>query len=691
MRPAVGAVVGHEGEMGGRAMRRLCVLTVLALTVSPAVFAQSYRHGRVRHVEEGVSIQRATETGAEEATANLPFLPGDRVWTDQSGRAEFQFAGGSLLRLDSASKLDYVAHDDGRDERIVLRLWSGALFLHLRDRRDGPFEVETPGGVVTTGNRGVIRLDVQSGETRVSVYEGEASLDGAQPVRLRAGERVYARRGEIEEGPTQFDRTEGDEFAAWDDSRQEQTAYAANRQEALPDDVAPYADELDRHGAWYYETEVGHVWRPYVAAGWQPYSDGRWIWTVFGWTWVPYESWGWAVSHYGRWGFTPALGWYWIPGATWAPAWVSWAAGGDYVGWCPLGYRDRPVLVYDRLGRGTRGHAVPRVGTSVAEAPWIYLRRGDVGARDLARRRVRLDGNSVQQVRVLESAQARLTRDLVVTEAPPAAVARAVPRNTSSRPQMSDTVPEMRGDPMTTIPVVRRRGRPIDGRQDPALPTESGSVVGAPSGAIQRFGGVSGRTDTAASTPLTPVPAPRAPHPTDVRSGQRRAEDGAEAGAVSRRGRSADVEARTPDRPVREREAVVRERGDAPSADREVLRPMFGGLGRQRSEGRDGAQPRDGGGQADDGGWARRRGDSSGERRGGGEAQGRRGGDSGEVRRGGVEARPAGSAVREREAAPRRSDPPPRHEPQAQAQPRREAPPPPPAAAARRERKGSDQ
>jgi hypothetical protein len=256
---------------------------------------------------------------------------------------------------------------------------------------------------------------------------------------------------------------------------------------------------------------------------------------------------------------------------------------------------------------------------------------------------------------------------------------------------MSDTVPEMRGDPMTTIPVVRRRGRPADGREDPALPTESGSVVGAPSGATQRFGGVSGR-DAAASTPLTPVPAARAPHPTDVRSGQRRAEDGAEAGAVSRRGRSADVEARTPDRPAREREAVVRERGDAPSADREVLRPMFGGLGRQRTEGRDGAQPRDGGGQADDGGWARRRGDASGEHRGGGgEAQGRRGGDSGEVRRGGVEARPAGSAVREREASPRRADPPPRHEPQAQAQPRHEAPPPPPAAAARRERKGSDQ
>ncbi|HEV7627507.1 MAG TPA: FecR family protein, partial [Streptomyces sp.] len=322
-------------------------MTVIAFAAAPAVFAQSYRHGRIRHVEEGVSIQRATETGSEEATVNLPLLPGDRVWTDGNGRAEFQFPAGSLIRLDSASKLDYASHEEGRDERLVLRLWSGALYLHIRDRRDGPFEFETPGGVVTAANRGIVRIDVESGETRVSVYEGEAGLDnGTEEIRLRAGERVYARRGEAAEGPSPFDRGEGDEFAEWDDARQDRTAYASSQPAtSLPDEVAPYAGEFEGHGAWYYETEVGHVWRPYVAANWQPYSNGRWVWSVFGWTWVPYESWGWAVSHYGRWGYGSALGWYWIPGASWAPAWVSWAAGGDYVGWCPLGYRDRPVLV----------------------------------------------------------------------------------------------------------------------------------------------------------------------------------------------------------------------------------------------------------------------------------------------------------------------------------------------------------
>jgi hypothetical protein len=69
-----------------------------------------YRHGRVRFVESGVSLHRASEVTAEEALANLPFLPGDRVWSDASGRVEFQFPGGTLVRLDSRSKLDYSGH-----------------------------------------------------------------------------------------------------------------------------------------------------------------------------------------------------------------------------------------------------------------------------------------------------------------------------------------------------------------------------------------------------------------------------------------------------------------------------------------------------------------------------------------------------------------------------------------------------
>src|SRR5438093_3794539 len=380
-------------------MARRWLLSMVALALPAAAGAQeAYRDARIRLVEPGVSIQRAAETGAEEALPNLPFLPGDRVWTDQSGRAEFQFADGTLLRVDSRSKLDYVARE--REDRVVLRFWSGGLYVHGRSPDVG---IETPGGIVEIGRGGVYRIDVDSGETRLSVYEGEARLDS---VSVRSGERVYARRGEAVEGPERFDRAAGDEFARWDEERSGHDAYAPSRAEYLSEEIAPYAGELEGNGTWYYEPEVGHVWRPHVGPGWQPYSDGRWVWTAYGWTWVPYEGWGWAPFHYGRWGHSVSLGWYWIPSAGWGPAWVSWALGPGYVGWCPLGYRNQPVVVYDRRDRG---RAVPRGQAVAAASAWSFVRRGDLGARDLSRRRINTAVELNREMRVVDSPHAPLT------------------------------------------------------------------------------------------------------------------------------------------------------------------------------------------------------------------------------------------------------------------------------------------
>jgi FecR protein len=113
---------------------RLLTLAVMLTAASPALaWDEDYRHGRIRYVEPGVALQRSDEANADEAVANFPFLPGDRVWTDGGGRVEFQFQDGTLLRLDSRSKVDYVAHEEG-DERVILRLWSGSAWLVTRDR-----------------------------------------------------------------------------------------------------------------------------------------------------------------------------------------------------------------------------------------------------------------------------------------------------------------------------------------------------------------------------------------------------------------------------------------------------------------------------------------------------------------------------------------------------------------------------
>ena len=102
------------------------------------------------------------------------------------------------------------------------------------------------------------------------------------------------------------------------------------------DDVpAPDPGTLAPYGTWLDDPQYGRVWHPAVAVGWQPYVDGYWTWTPYGWTWVSAEPWAWTF-HYGRWAPTVA-GWAWIPGTVWGPAWVDWYWGDGWVGWAPLG------------------------------------------------------------------------------------------------------------------------------------------------------------------------------------------------------------------------------------------------------------------------------------------------------------------------------------------------------------------
>jgi hypothetical protein len=228
--------LAHRTAKGWFMTRRLTMLAVLfGAAAAVAAAEDGYDHGRVLSVEPAVTLQRDTEPAAEEAFANLPLLPGDRVWTDSAGRAELQFADGTVLRLDSASKLDYAAHEDGAGDRVVLRLWSGGLYLHNRDGRGYPdFAIETPGGVVEARARGVYRVDAARGETRLSVFEGEAALLADREVRVQAGERAYARQGEPASDAEGFDRAALDDFDRWDGDHEDRQAYAGSRREYPP-------------------------------------------------------------------------------------------------------------------------------------------------------------------------------------------------------------------------------------------------------------------------------------------------------------------------------------------------------------------------------------------------------------------------------------------------------------------------
>ena len=463
-------------------MRRTWMAAVLAAAVPALLGAQDdYRHGRVRYAEDGVSLQTAAEPVAEEARANMPFLPGDRVWTDDRGRVEFQF-GAAFLRLDESTKLDYL--DDAG--RTVLRLWSGSLYAHADGGTD--FEIETPAGVIATRGRGIVRVDARSGGVRLSVYEGEATFGGTQTVRVRDGERLYAREGEAPRAET-FDRAAADDFAMWADDRQEKVRYARQVPPEVPAAAEPFYDELYDHGTWATETEIGSVWYPRVPLGWSPYTFGRWMFAPYGWTWVAAEPWGWGPSHYGRWGFS-SRGWYWVPRGGWSPAWVQWAVGGPAVGWCPLGYHDRPLYdpyAYVKTPLGRVASAVPRgLGST-----WRYARVGDLTKWNHAANGWQPSAEAAR-LRVIDSPRARLMKDLRVVEgAVPVATPRtgAVPRagvvpragQTRSAPEASAAAPGTADPTSIPAPMARRRSEVEAGRSDRGSSFgQAGRVAGAP-------------------------------------------------------------------------------------------------------------------------------------------------------------------------------------------------------------------
>jgi hypothetical protein len=95
-------------------------------------------------------------------------------------------------------------------------------------------------------------------------------------------------------------------------------------------------NELRYYGQWHYLEPYGWTWRPSVVSDWQPFMQGHWIWSQYGWMWVDYDPWGWATSHYGYWYNDFTLGWVWIPDYTWSPCQCDWLVYDDWISWAPV-------------------------------------------------------------------------------------------------------------------------------------------------------------------------------------------------------------------------------------------------------------------------------------------------------------------------------------------------------------------
>ena len=426
-----------------------------------------------------------------------------------------------------------------------------------------------------------------------------------------------------------------------------------------------FQSNLSPHGRWFSHPRYGRSWRPHgVAAGWRPYTNGRWEWTEeYGWTWASYYDWGWAPFHYGRWVYDPQNRWYWVPGYEWAPAWVAWRHGDGFIGWYPLPpeavWRPGVGIVYS--GTGIYGASYNPRWVFVPERHFLSIRISSVLVRtqDHARfigktRRSTNYGwvnNRVVNRGIDRRYIGRVTGKRVVA---------IKPRVVTGRSDWRRPTPGSRDVRIFRPPVVERRsgvkpgarggaaavpkGKDAPGRDGRAAPAPRGKSASVPKGGaapgrngraapaprgksatVPKGKGAPGSNGTAAPGPARgAVPAPRGksatvPKGKDAPGSNGTAAPGPARGAVpAPRGKSASVP-KVRAAPGPDRRAVPGPKGGAPSVAKGRAAPVQKGgaaagpnggadtRSRGDTEGRSG--PNDGGATMQRGGGGGRRGE----------------------------------------------------------------------------------
>lgn len=320
------------------------------------------RAARLSVVDGTVSFQPGSVDDWVPATLNRPLTTGDRLWTDQDGRAEVHL-GSAAMRLSARTNFSFINLDD-RTAQVQLSVGT----LNVRVRRladDEVVEIDTPQAALSLLRPGEYRIEVneQGDATIVGVRSGQAEATAGQAYTIQPRQQVRISGGADGAAPIfdQRDMPIADQFDLWcqDRDRREDTSVSGRY---VSRDTPGYSD-LDENGTWRQTPQYGAVWVPNnVPPGWAPYHNGHWAWIApWGWTWVDDAAWGYAPFHYGRW-VNIGGAWAWVPGPmpapgvvigrpVYAPALVAWVGGAGIgvaagVGWFALGPREVFVPAY---------------------------------------------------------------------------------------------------------------------------------------------------------------------------------------------------------------------------------------------------------------------------------------------------------------------------------------------------------
>src|SRR5882672_3085422 len=327
------------------------------------------RVARLSYTRGNVSFEPAGTDDWVTAVVNRPMTTGDKLWSDNGGRAELHL-GSAAVRLSSNTGFSFLNLDDRTTQ---IRITEGVINIRVRRLDpDETFEIDTPNLAFSILREGNYKIDVnEAGDTTiVTVRNGQGEVTGGgSAYTIHSGETgTFAGIDQLDADVQSF-RNYGDDFDRFcsDRDRREDRSQSSRY---VSSDVIGYED-LDDNGGWRSVPEYGTVWFPHTTiVGWAPYRYGHWAWiSPWGWTWVDDAPWGFAPFHYGRW-VTVGGVWGWVPCAprvvgvayvrpVYAPALVAWVGGphfsigigiggggGAGVAWFPLGPREVYVPSY---------------------------------------------------------------------------------------------------------------------------------------------------------------------------------------------------------------------------------------------------------------------------------------------------------------------------------------------------------
>ena len=190
---------------------------------------------------------------------NRPLTTGDRIATDNGGRAEIEL-GSTTLRLDARTELEIERLDDTHFPRAPPWRQRRARGFAARSRSPSSGSKPTKGGFAS--RRSVATGSIASTQgSDLTVYSGQAVYErGNTALPFTTGQHAQfwldARRAAV-----RHDEPARDDFAAWNDERDR----AENRPVAAVRYVSPEmtgADDLDRYGQWEQTPDYGAALDP---------------------------------------------------------------------------------------------------------------------------------------------------------------------------------------------------------------------------------------------------------------------------------------------------------------------------------------------------------------------------------------------------------------------------------------------